>query len=319
VAASASRRHRGEAAVAGDLLVNKSLSVAVIRLILGLIFVVVLIVAAGGGYLLLRSYAVARATDDARLVLNTALAIRAYTEQQVGPELSKAAANEFFDTSVPALASQSVFARVQKLNPAYSYREPALNPTNPNDRPSAIEIDLINRFRADPKLEELTGVREGNAGLVFYLARPIKATESCLLCHSTPERAPPAMVAKYGATNGFGWQLNEIIGLQALTVPIAEQLKGSVELAVSLAAGLLLAFGATYLAIRYALQVMLVRPLRELSLAARDASLSTAARVPVPTSGTSEIQDLAQSIRRLHESLLKALRQLSSRPSPPQS
>jgi HAMP domain-containing protein len=299
--------------------VNKRSSVAVIRLILVLIFVAVLILGAGGGYLLLRGYAIARATEDARLVLNTALAIRAYTQEQVSPELAKAPANEFYDTSVPAFATQSVFARVQKLNPAYTYREPALNPTNPNDRPSAVEIDLINRFRTDPKLEELTGVRDNGAGPVFYLARPIKATEPCLACHSTPDKAPPAMVAKYGASNGFGWQLGEIVGIQTLTVPIAEELKGSVELAVNLAAGLLLIFVATYLAIRYALQVMLVRPLRELSVAAHDASLSTAARVGMPTSGTSEIQDLAQSIRRLHESLLKALRQLSSRPSPPQS
>jgi HAMP domain-containing protein len=299
--------------------VTNSSSVAAIRLILISIFVVALIISVGGGYLVLRSYAVARATDDARLVLNTALAIRAYTQDDVASDLSKASPSQFYQASVPAFASQSIFRRVHELNPAYSYREVAVNPTNPDDRPTAIEVELINRFRADPNLKELTGIRNGSAAAVFYLARPIRITDAaCLTCHSTPDKAPPAMLAKYGSSNGFGWQMNETIGIQALTVPIAEQLKGSVELAISLGGGLVVTFIGTYLAIRYALHVMLLRPLRELAAAANDASVSTTGRVPVGLSGTREIQDLAEAIRRLQESLLKALRQLSTRRSTPE-
>jgi protein-histidine pros-kinase len=300
--------------------VTKSSSVTAIRAILISIFVVALIIGVGGGYLVLRSYAVARATEDARLVLNTALAIRAYTQNDVAPDLSKASPGQFYQASVPAFASQSIFRRVQALNPAYSYREVAVNPTNPDDRPTAVEVDLINRFRADPNLKELTGIRDGSAAAVFFLVRPIRISDpECLTCHSTPDKAPPAMLAKYGSNNGFGWQMNETIGIQALTVPIAEQLKGSVELAISLGGGLLATFVGTYLAIRYALHMMLLRPLRELANAAHDASVSTTGRLPAEPSGTREIQDLAEAIRRLQESLLKALKRLSTSRSPPPS
>jgi HAMP domain-containing protein len=301
-------------------LVNKTSVVATIRLILIPIFVAVLIVGAGGGYLLLRSHAIVRATEDARLVLNTATAIRAYTQDQVLPELSKAPADQFYKTSVPAFAAQNIYKRVQDINPAYTYREPALNPTNLNDRPTPVEVDLINRFRADPNLTELTGIRDGNVGAVFYLARPIRITNAdCLRCHSTPDKAPPAMIAEYGPNNGFGWQLNEAIGIQTLTVPIAEQLKGSVELAVTLAGALLMVFVITYFAITYALYVRLVRPLRDLAEAAKSASVSTDERVALASSGASEIQDLADAIRRLRESLLKSLRRLSPGGSAPQT
>jgi protein-histidine pros-kinase len=277
------------------------------------IFIVVLIVGSGGAYLLLRHDAIARATENARLLLNTATAIRTYTQEHVLPDVSKAPASQFYETGVPAFAAQSVYKRVQNTNPAYSYREPALNPTNPNDRPTAVEVELINRFRAEPKLDELTGIREAEAGAVFYLARPIRITNpDCLTCHSTPDRAPPAMIAKYGATSGFGWQLNETIGIQTLTVPIAEQLKGSVELAISLAGGLLLLFVVTYFAITYALQVTLVRPLRELTQAADAASVTASDRVIMAASGTTEINDLANAIRRLRTSLIKAMRRLSA-------
>ena len=288
-------------------------TVATIRLILIPIFVFFLIVGAGGAYWLLRHDAMLRAAETARLVLNTAVAVREYTQDNVLPDVSKAPTSQFYETSVPAFAAQSVYSRVQRMNPAYSYREPALNPTSTNDRPNSAEVDLINAFRADPKLAELTGIRDSDAGAVFYLARPIKITNAeCLACHSTPDKAPPAMIAKYGATNGFGWKLNETIGIQTLTVPIAEQLKGSVELAISLAAGLLLVFVVTYFALTYMLQTTLVRPLRELSQAAEAASVTASERAPITISGTTEIQQLADAIQRLRTSLTKALRRLSA-------
>ena len=297
-------------------MLNRTSAVATIRLVLIPIFVVVLIVGSGGAYLLLRHHAIARATENARLVLNTAVAIRAYTQNHVLPDVSKAPTSQFYETSVPAFAAQTVYKSVQEMNPAYSYREPALNPTNPNDRPTAVEVELINRFRAEPQLAELTGIRDGDGGAVFYLARPIRITNAdCLTCHSTPDKAPPAMIAKYGPSNGFGWQLNEAIGIQTLTVPIAEQLKGSVELAISLAGGLLLLFVVTYFAITYALQVMLVRPLRALTQAADAASVTTDERVSMAPSGTAEINDLAAAIRRLRTSLLKAMRRLPAAPA----
>lgn len=290
---------------------NRTSAVATIRLVLIPIFVIVLIIGSGGAYLMLRHAATVRAAETARLVLNTATSIRAYTQNHVLPDVSKAPTSTFYETSVPAFAAQTVYKSVQEMNPAYSYREPALNPTNPNDRPTAVEVELINRFRAEPKLDELTGIREGDGGSVFYLARPIRITNpDCLVCHSTPDKAPPAMIAKYGASNGFGWQLNETIGIQTLTVPIAEQLKGSVELAISLAAGLLLVFVVTYFALTYTLQMALVRPLRDLAIAADAASVTTSDRATVMPSGTKEIQDLGEAIQRLRTSLIKALRRL---------
>jgi hypothetical protein len=43
---------------------------------------------------------------------------------------------------------------------------------------------------------------------------------SCLECHSTPDKAPPEMIKKYGNANGFGWKLDEIIGAQVVSVPM---------------------------------------------------------------------------------------------------
>ena len=63
----------------------------------------------------------------------------------------------------------------------------------------------------------------GNQPL-FYLARPIRITDAqCLACHDRADRAPAAMLDKYGRGNGFGWRLGETVAVQLLTVPVSQQ------------------------------------------------------------------------------------------------
>ena len=128
---------------------------------------------------------------------------------------------EFFPQSIPFYASTENFNYFRGQYPNYSYKEAALNPTNLRDRTTDWEADVVNIFRNDPARTEVTGRRETPEGMSLYLCAPIRVDdESCLTCHSTPEKAPVEMVKSYGATNGFGWKLNEVVGAQILSVPL---------------------------------------------------------------------------------------------------
>ena len=283
-----------------------------VRLVLIGSFAIASIIGAGGFYLVLHERALQRTALEAGRFLSTASAIRAYTDNNVGPALRNVPSDEFHGEIVPAFAAQSVYRKVQETYPGYTYREPALNPTNLNDRPTPYEVELINRFRADPNLKELNGVRDGDDGSVYYLARPIRATESCLTCHDTPQRAPAAMLAKYGPSNGFGWHLNEVVAVQSLTVPAAHELRETGEIAMILVGGLLLVFLVIYFALTWSIDSLLVQPLQALAQAADAASVKGDARVALPHSGATEIRTVATAIDRLRTSLSKALKRLSS-------
>ena len=85
---------------------------------------------------------------------------------------------------------------------------------------------IIRMFRDEPARTELVTVRDTPTGPLLHLARPITVrTEGCLSCHSTSYDAPQALTRTYGTTNGFGWKLNETIGAQILSVPMALPLK----------------------------------------------------------------------------------------------
>lgn len=284
-----------------------------VRRILLSIFVLALLAGMSGFYLLLQERALRQAAAEARILLTSALSIRRYTTENILPLLSRLSDDEFHQETVPSFAAQTVFRTVASSYRTHTYREPALNPTSPADLATPFDVELIQRFRLDTNLTEVSGVRATETDRLFYLARPIRLTdERCLTCHSTPDRAPPAMVARYGTTNGFGWRMGETVGIQVLTVPVTEAMKGALELVGLLGIGLTLVFTAAYLALTLALDAMVVRPLGALSRAAEAASQQHETDFRLPRSGAGEIVTLARAIERLRISLSKSMARLSA-------
>jgi Protein of unknown function (DUF3365) len=130
--------------------------------------------------------------------------------------------NEFHPQSVPAFAATEIFGYLREKFPEYFYKEATLNATNPRDRATDWESDVVNQFRGNPAQAEFIGTRESSTGTALFLARPIKVSNvSCLECHSTPDKAPAEMIKLYGGDNGFAWKLDDVIGAQIVSVPVS--------------------------------------------------------------------------------------------------
>ncbi len=245
-------------------------------------------------------------------MLASANAVGDYTDTHILPLLSRLPGGQFHQEEVPFFAARTVFGTVTGKASLYTFRYPTLNPTNPADRPDLFDVEVIRRFRDDKMLSELTGVRTAGRAKLFFLARPVRIdNQDCLICHSTPERAPPAMLAQVGTAGGFGWTMGETVGIQMLTVPLTEQLNGVLRLLAILTGGLLLVFAVAYFALSASLDTMVVRPLDALARAADTASRSAEANLRLPRRGVREVHRLVDAIERLRVSLIKALAALS--------
>jgi len=166
--------------------------------------------------------------QNARIMMESALASRTYTSNQVRPLLETQMKYEFRPQSVPAFAATEQLNDLRKKFADYSYKEATLNPTNPRDRVTDWEGDIVNQLRQNPERQEIIGERETLTGRALYLARPIQIkSEACLTCHSTVDAAPKTMIDLYGPANGFGWKLNEVVGAQIVSVPMALPIKRS--------------------------------------------------------------------------------------------
>ncbi len=199
-------------------------------------------------------------------MMETALAVRGYTITQVRPHLDMQLMRAFLPQSVPAFAAAETMGELRKKYPDYFYKEATLNPTNPRNRASDWEADIVQEFRNRPAVKELGGERDTPTGRALYIARPIQITNpACLGCHTTPEAAPATMVKLYGPANGFGWKLNEVVGAQVVSVPMALPLQNAQRAFYTFMGSLVAVFALVFIALNVMLNWMIVRPVAQLS------------------------------------------------------
>ena len=213
------------------------------RLKFNLVMFLIFAIALGGiGFVadsILKDNAREEAIQKARVMRASALAMRGYTANEIRPLLQQLRTDEFLPHTVPSFAAQTNFEEIQKTFRHYSYKEAALNPTNPRDLATSWEADIIQAFRNDPTLTEAIVTRDSATGQMLTMSHAIRITNpACLQCHSTPSAAPPAMLARYGSANGFGWQMDEIVGAQIVSVPMAVPLERAQQIWLVLMASL---------------------------------------------------------------------------------
>jgi protein-histidine pros-kinase len=244
----------------------------------------------------------------AELMMETALAIRAYTVEQVRPQLDLQLMRVFLPQSVPAYAATQTLKQIRKKYQDYSYKEATLNPTNPLNRATDWEADLVNEFKNRSGTTELIGDRDTPTGRALYIARPITVgNPSCLPCHTTPEAAPPTMIRQYGTANGFGWKLNDIIGAQVVSVPMAVPVRNAERAFYTFMGSLATVFALVFVVLNIKLSRMIVRPISRMAMAADEVSTGKFETPEFAEQGRDEIAMLGRAFNRMRRSLKKAL------------
>jgi len=240
--------------------------------------------------------------------MEAALAIRAYTVEQVRPQLDLQLMRVFLPQSVPAYAATQTLKQIHKKYPDYFYKEATLNPTNPLNRATDWETDVVNEFKNGSTVTELIGERDTPTGRALYIARPITVSNpSCLPCHSTPEAAPPTMVRVYGPANGFGWKLHDIIGAQVVSVPMAVPVRNAERAFYTFMGSLAVVFALVFVVLNVMLSRMIVQPIFRMAMAAEQISTGNFENPEFAERGRDEIAVLGRAFNRMRRSLQKAL------------
>lgn len=251
--------------------------------------------------------------QSARLLMDAAIATRGYTSGQIGPLLQTQMKYTFLPQSVPAYSATEVFNGLRQKHTEYSYKEAVLNPTNPRNRAVDWETDIVNQFRDHKDTTEIVGDRETPTGRSFYVARPLRVgAPTCLQCHSTIDAAPATLIERYGQANGFGWQLNEVVGAQIISVPTQVPL----DRANRAFRVFMTSTGAVFAVIAIVLNLMLwalvIRPVTKLSKFADRVSLGELEIPEFKRTSRDEIGVLARSIGRMRTSMVQAMKMLDN-------
>jgi HAMP domain-containing protein len=283
------------------------------NLVFVLVFALGLVATGYVSWRLLERNAREEIAQNARLLMDTALATRTYTSSQVNPLLQTQMKYTFMPQSVPAYAATEVFNDLRKKHNEYVYKEAVLNPTNPRNRAVEWETDVISQFRNNKDSTELIGDRDTPTGRSFYIARPLRISNAaCLTCHSTVDAAPKTMLERYGPANGFGWVLNDVVGAQIISVPTEVPL-GRAKEAFTV---FMTSVGVVFILIGVVLNLMLwalvIRPIGKLSQFADRVSLGELDIPEFKRASGDEIGILSRSIARMRTSMVQAMKMLES-------
>lgn len=284
-----------------------------LNLLLILIFAVGLSVIGLLSHTLLLDNAQNEVVQQAEIMMEAAQAIRKYTMAQIKPLLVGQMKDTFLPQSVPAFAATQSFLTLRERYPDFTYKEAALNPTNPIDRATDWEADIVNAFRNDPLTPQRIGERDTPSGRALYLAKPIQITdEACLSCHSTFRDAPRPLLQKYGMDNGFGWQVNEIIGAQIVSIPVSLPIARAEQAWHRIMLAMAAVFAVVLLTLNLFIRRMVIRRVKSMSQLADKVSSGEFDVPEFDERGTDELSGLAASITRLRRSIENAIKMLDT-------
>ncbi len=193
----------------------------------------------------------------------------------------------------------------------FQFRQVSVTPHYPPNKADDFEQKLIMRFKANPKMREITGTTTRKGNLYYFTARPIKMSgEDCLKCHLDPNKAPKDLVEMYG-TVGFNpnYKLGEIFAASMVYVPLAPAVAAAKREAL-----ILFAAGATMmllglLFIYIFLDQRIVKPIMELSGRTEEVSVGRNLDKSIMSNKMKdEVETLARSVDRLRISLVKMLK-----------
>lgn len=282
-----------------------------INLILGAAFLLGLSVVGINSYLLTENNALQQVTDQAELIMQEALAVRSYTVNEIRPLLNQNNDGKFHPQTVPAYSATQTANLVRQSRPNYSYKEAVFNPTNPRDKATPAEEEIINQFIANPALDKLVGSQEINGVKSLYISYPIRITNpACLACHSTPENAPAAMRAIYGDQGGFGWKLNEVVGTQMVVVPYTLPAELARKTFGSFIVSMAVIFLILFLVINVVIRKLVLKPVSQIIRMADETSKGNLRGAEIKVTGKDEIAEMLHAFNRMRRSMIKLVQMM---------
>jgi HAMP domain-containing protein len=238
-------------------------------LILSAVFIIGIVATGLLLYPVLLQYAESGISQRGLILIEAMNSVRDYTSMHINPLLAPnlQSSPTFIPEVVPAYSARTVFDdfRTNDAYRSFLYKEATENPINLNDLADPFEMTLIEQFRADPALSELSGFTTHDGDYVFYSARPLSvSSESCLICHASPEAAPASLVSAYGMEHGYGWELNEIVSAQTIYVPASEVFNYAAQ-GVALVMGVIsVIYAVVVLSIHFLLNRAVVQPAKQI-------------------------------------------------------
>ena len=253
-----------------------------------------------------------QANQKLTLMVNMVSALRQYMMDGVRPTLLQR--QTLYPTAIAsAVATSHIAGYFKNLQPDYYIKVASDNPLNKANLPEPVEQDLLKDFRRDR--QQTFTIREGNLKGQDYLfsASPAVSKSDCLVCHSTPETAPEMIRQQYGTQGGFGYQLDEVVGVSVVGVPLSPIKTAVIERSLVAVGMLTSLFMLILVVVNRMVRQQILIPLENITAAAQAISKGhlESAVVTLQHNRDDELSQLSHAIELMRRSFVKMMERVN--------
>jgi len=164
------------------------------------------------------------------VLLQRNLATHRYFTSELKPKLFEAFAPQQNDDYFEPVWMSSTYAnhRIDEYFKSaggyddYYFKQCAINARSPHNEADDYEKAFIEELNQNPNLQSRSEIRTiDNEPYFVALRRGMKMAQSCLRCHSTPDKAPADMVKLYGPERSFNRNVNDAVSAVSIRIPLA--------------------------------------------------------------------------------------------------
>jgi HAMP domain-containing protein len=250
------------------------------------------------------------AYQKAELINSFAMAARKYTVKTMRPLAIKIAGKGQFHPEIMGgfFVARSISDSFARSQPGYSFKQATVDPVNSSNKADAQEIKVINAFNLNPDLPLQKGIITRDNAQYFYLARPVVAKKSCLLCHGSPDFAPRGRKERYPGPGGYNYKENSVIATFITYVSLEEALSKLKYIAFknAILGTIIVLFILVILWV--VLDRIVTKPIRNLTSVAEEISRGKGLNQKLEVSAKDEIGDLYKSFDRMRKSVVKLMK-----------
>ena len=217
----------------------------------------------------MRRQALAEAESKALEILDNRLAIHTYFSHQLKPKMFQFTEGfrpqDYFDptwmSSTYAVREMSQYAR-QLGSQGYYYKECAINARSLENEADGYERDFLKQLAEKADLISHSSIRYLADKPYFTVLRRGEAMEeSCLRCHSDPQKAPKGLIDIYGPERSFHRKVGDVVQAISIRIPLSAAYASANRVSFELSGLLLALFVLLFLAHYYVSRRWIFKPL----------------------------------------------------------
>ena len=157
--------------------------------------------------------------STARIIAKNLIITRDYLSAEAKTDILEKSFN-----LTPQVAATKIAQRLT-AGSGYYVRQVSLRFRNPSNRPDHFEQEQLIKFSSGLSKESSQVTGENGSEVLRYML-PMIASESCLVCHGSYEKAPEFVRKRFPEGHpSYNYKTGEIIGAISVSVPLSSQLK----------------------------------------------------------------------------------------------